>query len=64
MKKETIGEVVAHPLWMLSVMLLSLLLMIEGLHTTAHLRGQIDVHGLCRNNAEYLERMAQDDDDW
>ena len=62
MKKETIGEVVGHPLWMLPTMLMWLFVMIEGLHTTAHLRGQIDVHGLCRNNAEYLERMDQDDD--
>ena len=57
-------EVLGHPLWMLPVMLLAILVMIEGLHTTAHLRGQIDVHGLCRNNAEHLERMEQGDDDW
>ena len=62
MKKETLGEVVGHPLWMLPTMLICLFVMIEGLHTTAHLRGHIDVHGLCRNNAEYLERMDQDDD--
>ena len=64
MKKETAGEVLGHPLWMLPVMLGCLLVLIEGLHTTAHLRGEIDVHGLCRNNAEHLERMEQDDDDW
>ena len=64
MKKETIGEVVGHPLWMLTTMLMCLFVMIEGLHTPAHIRGQYDVHGLCRNNAEHLERMAQDDDDW
>ena len=49
---------------MLPVMLGCLFVMIEGLHTTAHLRGEIDVHGLCRNNAEHLERMEQDDEDW
>ena len=64
MKKETIGEVVGHPLWMIPTFMACIFVMIEGLHTTAHLRGQIDVHGLCRNNAEHLERMAQDDDDW
>ena len=53
MKKETAGEVLGHPLWMLPVMLGCLFVMIEGLHTTAHLRGEIDVHGLCRNNAEH-----------
>ena len=62
MKKETIGEVIGHPLWMLQTMLICIFVMIEGLHTTAHIRGQIDVHGLCRNNAEHLERMEQDDD--
>ena len=57
MKKETIGEVVGHPLWMIPTFMACIFVMIEGLHTTAHLRGQIDVHGLCRNNVEYLERM-------
>ncbi len=64
MTQRTPGEIVTHPLWMLPTMLVCLLVMIEALHTTAHLRGQIDVHGLCRNNAEHLERMEQGDDDW
>ena len=62
MKKETIGEVVGHPLWMLPTMLICIFVMIEGLHTTAHLRGEIDVHGLCRNNKEYIETREQDAD--
>ena len=62
MKKETLGEVVGHPLWMLPMMLICIFVMIEGLHTTAHLRGEIDVHGLCRNNKEYIETREQDDD--
>ena len=62
MKKETLGEVVGHPLWMLPMMLVCIFVMIEGLHTTAHLRGEIDVHGLCRNNKEYIETREQDDD--
>ena len=61
MKKETLGEVVGHPLWMLPMMLICIFVMIEGLHTTAHLRGEIDVHGLCRNNKEYIETREQDD---
>ena len=63
MKKETAGEVLGHPLWMLPVMLGCLFVMIEGLHTTAHLRGEIDVHGLCRNNKEYIE-MREEEEDW
>ena len=62
MKKETLGEVVGHPLWMLPMMLICIFVMIEGLHTTAHLRGEMDVHGLCRNNKEYIETREQDDD--
>ena len=64
MKKETIGEVVAHPLWMLPVMLLSLLLMIEGIHTTAHWYMEMDVHGYCMRNKEHVERIEQGDDNW
>ena len=63
MKKETAGEVLGHPLWMLPVMLMCIFVMIEGLHTTAHLRGEIDVHGLCRNNKEYIE-MREEEEDW
>ena len=64
MKKETAVEVLGHPLWMLPMMLVCLFIMIEGLHTTAHIRGEYDVHGLCRNNKEYIEMKEQDEDDW
>mgnify|MGYP001454011907 FL=1 len=62
--KRTTGEVVGHPLWMLPMMLVCIFVMIEGLHTTAHLRGEIDVHGICRNNKEYIEMQEQGEDDW
>ena len=62
MKKETIGEVVGHPLWMLPMMLICIFVMIEGLHTSAHLHGEIDVHGLCRQNKEFIESRMNDDD--
>ena len=62
MKKETAGEVVGHPLWMLPMMLVCIFVMIEGLHTTAHIRGEIDVHGLCRQNKEFIESRMNDDD--
>ena len=64
MKKETAGEVLGHPLWMLPMMLVCIFVMIEGLHTTAHLRGEMDVHGICRNNKEYIEMKEQEEDDW
>ncbi len=62
--KRTTGEVVGHPLWMLPMMLLGMLVMIEGLHTMAHLHQEIDVHGTCRQNKEYIEMREQEEDDW
>ena len=58
------GEVIGHPLWMLPVMLLAILVMIEGLHTSAHLHQQMDVHGICRQNKEYIEMKEQEEDSW
>ena len=55
MKKETVGEVIGNPLWFTPVMLLAVVLMIEGLHTGAHLHQEMDVHGICRQNKEYIE---------
>mgnify|MGYP001304564465 CR=1 FL=1 len=58
------GEVIGHPLWMLPVMLIGMLALIEGLHTSAHLHQQIDVHGICRQNKEYIEMKEQEEDSW
>mgnify|MGYP001201583097 FL=1 len=58
---KTAGEVVGHPLWMLPVMLLGILVMIEGLHTSAHLHQEMDVHGICRQNKEYIESLEEED---
>ena len=54
-------EVLGHPLWMLPVMLLAILVMIEGLHTSAHLHQEIDVHGICRQNKEFIESRMDED---
>ena len=58
---KTAGEVMGHPLWMLPVMMLAVILMIEGLHTMAHLHGEIDVHGICRQNKEFIESRMDED---
>ncbi len=58
---KTTGEVVGHPLWMLPVMLLSFILLIEGLHTSAHLHQKLDVHGICKQNKEFIESLDEDD---
>ena len=51
-------------LWMFPALLLGILILIEGVHTDAHLKMEMDVHGHCRNNAEYQENLKFDDDDW
>ena len=58
---KTAGDVAGHPLWMLPVMMLSVLLLIEGLHTMAHLHQEIDVHGICRQNKEFIESLDEED---
>ena len=60
MRKETVGEVICNPLWFTPVMLLAVVLMIEGLHTGAHLHQEMDVHGICRQNKEYIESLEED----
>ena len=60
MKKETAGEVIGHPLWMLPMMILLMLVLIETLHTMAHLHQEMDVHGICRQNKEYIEMKEND----
>ena len=60
MKKETAGEVIGHPLWLLPVLLIGILALIEGLHTSAHLHQNMDVHGICRQNKEYIEMKDND----
>ena len=60
MKKETAGEVIGHPLWLLPVMLIGILALIEGLHTSAHLHQNMDVHGVCKRNKEYIESKDND----
>ena len=36
---------------------------IETIHTLAHIHGEIDVHGICRQNKEYIE-MKEQEEDW
>ena len=64
MKKETAGEVLGHPLWIMPMMVGIMLVIIEGLHTTAHLRMKIDADAYCRNNAEWIEMNQEGEDDW
>ena len=60
MPMKTAGDVAGHPLWMLPMMLIICFGGIEALHTMAHLHQEIDVHGICRQNKEFIE-MKEDD---
>ena len=40
------------------------LIFVEALHTTAHLHQEIDVHGTCRQNKEYIEMIENESEDW
>jgi hypothetical protein len=51
-------------LWLLPAGLLVVLILIEGVHTRAHLKMEHDVHGYCKNNAEHQENLELGDDDW
>ena len=64
MTQRTSGEIVGHPLWMLPMMLVIIFGGIQAIHTTAHWHMEIDTHGYCYQNKEYLEKIEQDDDDW
>tara|TARA_B100000131_G_scaffold198657_1_gene190827 strand:+ start:674 stop:856 length:183 start_codon:yes stop_codon:yes gene_type:complete len=58
---KTTGEVASHPLWMLPMMLLICFGGIETIHTMAHLHQNIDVHGVCKQNKEFIESRMEDD---
>jgi hypothetical protein len=51
-------------LWLFPAMLFGILILIESIHTDAHLKMEMDVHGYCRQNAEYQENKQFTDDDW
>tara|TARA_B100000965_G_scaffold225042_1_gene188375 strand:- start:45 stop:230 length:186 start_codon:yes stop_codon:yes gene_type:complete len=57
MRMKPAGEVIGNPLWFTPMMLLAVLLLIEGLHTSAHLHQEIDVHGVCKQNKEYIQSL-------
>ena len=59
MRMKPAGEVIGNPLWFTPVMLLAVLLLIEGLHTSAHLHQELDVHGICRQNKEYIQSLDE-----
>ena len=57
-------EIVSSQLWLLPAALLGVLITIESIHLNAHQKMEMDVHGYCKNNAEYQESKNFGDDDW
>ena len=58
-------EIASSQLWLLPAILLGILILIEGIHTDAHLKMEMDVHGYCKNNAEHLRNQEYvGDDEW
>lgn len=53
-------------LWLFPAILLGVLILIEGVHTDAHRKMEIDVHGYCHKNAEHQENLkhANDEEEW
>ena len=44
-------------LWLVPAALLGVLILIEGIHTAAHLKMEQDVHGYCKQNAEHFVQL-------
>ena len=55
-------EIASSQLWLFPAILLGVLILIEGIHTDAHLKMEMDVHGYCKNNAEHQENLNFGDD--
>ena len=53
-------------LWLFPAILLGVLILIEGVHTDAHRKMEIDVHNYCKQNAEHQENLkhANDEEEW
>ena len=57
-------EIASSQLWLLPAALLGVLIAIESIHLDAHQKMEMDVHGYCKNNAEYQESLKFGDDEW
>ena len=61
-KPEEIQDIVMHPLWIGPMMLMFTFVLIQTLHTLTHWRMEIDADAYCKNNAEWVNSNANDDD--
>ena len=57
-------EIASSQLWLLPAALLGVLIAIESIHLDAHQKMEMDVHGYCKNNAEYQESLKFGDEEW
>ena len=56
-------DILMHPLWFGTVLLMFIVVLIQTLHTLTHWRMQIDADAYCRNNAEWVD-SNENTDDW
>ena len=57
-------EIASSQLWLLPAALLGVLIAIESIHLDAHQKMEMDVHGYCKQNAEYQESLKLGDEEW
>ena len=57
-------EIASSQLWLLPAALLGVLIAIESIHLNAHQKMEMDVHGYCKQNAEYQESLKFGDEEW
>ena len=62
--KQTIVAIAKSQLWLMPAMLIGFLIVIESVHTNAHLKMEEDVHGYCKQNAGYQENLQFEEDEW
>jgi len=58
-------EIASSQVWLLPAALLGVLIAVESIHTDAHKKMEIDVHGYCNNHKGHQESLKfSGDDDW
>ena len=58
-------EIASSQVWLLPAILLGVLIAIESIHTDAHKKMEIDVHGYCNNHKGHQESLKFSGDyDW
>ena len=58
-------QVITHPVTYANLLIVGTFILIEFLHTQAHYKMEIDVHGYCHQyNMKNPNTFVEDEDDW